>query len=301
MTQVACKLPNLVIAGVHKAGTTSLYSYLSKHPDICPSFKKEIGYFLPLMFGREPAPIDEYAGYFEHCGNESFRLDASPSYFYGNQDIAAAMSEVLPDAKVILVLRDPTDRLVSFFSRAVSKSTLPADIKFDEYLAISETKVDSDEYSVYTRGVREGIYADYIEPWQESFGDSLKIVFFDDLKKNALDLTQSICSWLGLPIDCYSPQDFTIENKTLQYKNRGLHRYVKDMYMKNEVFWRKHHWLKQRFRVVYNALNADKSGGLKTIDEASVARLRDYYAPHNMRLRSFLVVNGYSDLPEWLA
>ena len=45
------RLPNLVIAGVPKAGTTSLFNYLAQHPDICPSDVKETRYFEPLRYG----------------------------------------------------------------------------------------------------------------------------------------------------------------------------------------------------------------------------------------------------------
>ena len=300
MTESNPRLPNLIIIGVHKAGTTSLYTYLAKHPDICPSFKKEIGYFLPLMFGKELASVEDYSEFFQHCRHQPFRMEASPSYFYGKENIAAPMRRVVPDARIILVLRDPTERLVSFFSRAVSKSTLPADIKFEDYLSISEQYLGSDDYNVYARGVREGIYIDYIEPWQDKFGEDLMVVFFDDLNESALDFTQSICSWLGLRTECYSSEDFTIENKTLQYKHGALHRRVKDLYMKNEAFWRKHHRLKQRLRKVYNTVNADNSGGLKTIENASVERLREFYRPHNTRLRQFLESIGQGALPKWL-
>ena len=60
----ATKLANTVIAGVNKAGTTGLYVALSSHPQIAPSSVKETRYFLPLRYGRSPAPISEYASYF---------------------------------------------------------------------------------------------------------------------------------------------------------------------------------------------------------------------------------------------
>ncbi len=300
MKSNGCNLPNLVIAGVHKAGTTSLYTYLAKHPEICPSFKKEIGFFLPLMFDQGMPPIEEYASYFRHCENQRFRLEASPSYFYGKDKIVSAIHKELPDAKIVLVLRDPTDRLISYFSRAVSKSMLPADIGFKDYLAISEEKQASSERSVYARGFREGLYIDYIQPWQSVFGSNLKVVFFDDLKESAFDLTSSICRWLGLDTSCFESRDFTVENKTMQYRHRTLHRFVKDAYIKNEAFWRKNHWLKQRLRGVYNRLNADKDQRLQTIDDASVARLRALYSPYNKKLKSFLESNSYTSLPGWL-
>lgn len=295
-----CTLPNLIIAGVHKAGTTSLYSYLAKHPGICPSFKKEIGFFMPLMFDRNLPSIEEYGSYFEHCANESYRMEASPSYFYGKERIAEAIKKELGDVKIIVILRDPTDRLISFFSRAISRSALPEDIEFRDYLTLSAEKQGSGQHDVYSRGVREGIYIDYIRPWQKVFEDNLKIVFFDDLKRSAFDLTVEICEWLKLETSCFEPGDFTVENRTLQYRHRTLHRYVKDAYMKNEAFWRRNYKLKQRLRNIYNLLNADAGRKLQTIDEASISRLQAMYEPYNRELKLFLNSHNYRSLPGWL-
>lgn len=300
MTSNRYALPNLIIAGVHKAGTTSLYSYLAKHPGICPSFKKEIGYFVPLMFDRDVQSIEEYASYFSHCGNESYRMEASPSYFYGKDNIAEAIKKELRDAKIIVILRDPTDRLISFFSRAVSKSALPEDIKFQDYLRVSAEKRNSAEHNVYSRGIREGIYIDYIKPWQRVFEDNLKVVFFEDLKRSAFDLTTDVCEWLELDTCCFEKGEFTVENRTLQYRYRRLHRYVKDAYMKSEAFWRRNHKLKQRLRNVYNMFNADAGRKLQTVDQASVSTLRAMYEPHNKELKLFLEAHNYKSLPTWM-
>jgi hypothetical protein len=293
-------LPNLIIAGVHKAGTTSLYTYLAKHPQICPSYTKEIGFFMPLAAGGPLPPLDEYAKHFEHCNGERFRMEASPSYLYGKERIAAAIKREIPEAKVVVILRDPTERLKSYFSRAVSKLTLPQDISFSDYVALSEKHMDSDEHSVYARGIREGIYINYLPPWQSIFGAEFKIVFFDDLKRDPYSLTCALCRWLGLDAEILACDDFGVENRTLQYRFKTLHRRVKDFYMKNEAFWRRHHRLKQYLRGIYNQFNADANPGLQTIDEAAVSRLRSFYRPHNLKLKAFLEANGYSVTPAWL-
>jgi hypothetical protein len=300
VTSNNCRLPNLIIAGVHKAGTTSLYSYLGKHPQICPSFRKEIGFFVPLMFDREIPALEEYSKYFTHCGNEYFRMEASPSYLYGKEKIAEAIRKAIPDAKIIVILRDPTDRLLSFFSRAVSKSALPEDIGLNDYLSVSKQKINSAEHDVYSRGVREGLYIEYIRPWQRAFGHNMKVVFFDDLQQSALGLTRNICAWLGLDTTCLESQDFSVENKTRQYRYRKLHRYVKDVYMKSEAFWREHYRLKQRLRNIYNMFNADAASTLRTVDEAGIAKLRALYEPYNQELKVFLESNNYASLPRWL-
>ena len=300
MTPQNCNLPNLLIAGVHKAGTTSLYSYLAKHPDICPSFRKETGFFTPLMFNRPIEPLQTYAGYFSHCNAESYRLEASPSYFYGKEAVINAIRQHLGSIRIIVVLRDPAERLLSFFSRAVSKSALPADMTFAEYLDQAERSESSTEHTVISRGIREGRYIEYIKPWQEAFGDNLRILFFEDMEKSAFDFTVGICRWLGIDSACYSAADFTVENRTVQYRARGLHKRVMTLYMQNEAFWRKNAALKRRLRSIYNFFNADAGKNLKVIDAAANERLRSIYQPSNRELESFLRSHNYASLPSWL-
>lgn len=244
--------------------------------------------------------IEDYAQYFGHCAEERFRMEASPSYIYGGQRIAQAIRKEIGAVKVLIILRDPVERLISFFSRAVSKSTLPQSISFHEYIGRSASLVNSDEHSVYSRGIREGIYIQYIDAWQTAFGDDLRILFFEDLRDNAFDFTVNLCRWLDLDADCYTLKDFTVENKTIHYRHRKLHEYVKNIYMGSEVFWRKNDGLKRRLRKIYNVFNSGTAEKLSTIDDDAVAELREIYNPHNRELRSFLDAHNYKSLPSWV-
>lgn len=293
-------LPNLVIAGVHKAGTTSLYSYLAKHPEICPSHKKEIGYFGPIAFGRNPGPVADYAEHFKHCKGERYRLEASPSYLYGRDEIARAMHDLLGDIRVLIILRDPVDRLLSFYKRAISKSTLPADMTLTDYLNIAIDSQYKKEHTVYSRGIREGRYVDYLDPWRDIFGNNLRIVFFEYMKADAHKFTLEICDWLELDGDIYTPGDFSVENKTVQYRARGVHRLVREYYMKSEEFWRRNERLKKGLRKIYNRINAQPDDNSSAGDTEAIARLRSLYQESNSQLKSKLCVDGYDRFPDWI-
>ena len=71
-----------IIAGVNKAGTTSLFVSLSEHPDVVPSAIKESRYFLPARYGQPLAPTAEWDDLFA-AADRPVRLEATPSYFYG--------------------------------------------------------------------------------------------------------------------------------------------------------------------------------------------------------------------------
>ena len=84
-----------IIAGVNKAGTTSLFVSLSTHPDVAPSSIKETRYFLPARYGEPLPPTAQWDAYFADAGDRPVHLEATPSYFYGGAAVAQAMRERL--------------------------------------------------------------------------------------------------------------------------------------------------------------------------------------------------------------
>src|SRR4028119_1824807 len=92
------RLPNLIIAGVAKAGTTSLFNYLAQHPEVFPSDVKETRYFDALRFGEQLDPLERYAEYFRRRTSERYAVEATPSYFQGGSRTAGAIRPALPGA-----------------------------------------------------------------------------------------------------------------------------------------------------------------------------------------------------------
>jgi hypothetical protein len=114
---VSDELPNLLILGVPKAGTGSLFSYLRQHPDICPSTEKEVGFFSPLLKPNGVLPnVESYREYFAHCSSERYRLEATPNYCLGHDRVLQAIKRTLRDPRIIITLRDPVDRLWSAYT-----------------------------------------------------------------------------------------------------------------------------------------------------------------------------------------
>lgn len=114
--------PNLFIAGAAKAGTTSLYAYLRAHPDVFFPPIKEPHYFADVR----PAPEHRYAqrrfitrredylALFAGAGKARLRGDASPSYLW-SEKAPARIAEVSPEARILVLLRDPVERAWSHY------------------------------------------------------------------------------------------------------------------------------------------------------------------------------------------
>ena len=143
------------------------------------------------------------------------------------------------------------------------------------------------------------MYSDYLPPWFEKYGNDLKVVFFDDLKVRPMELTKEICGWLGISPDVFTESDFTVENKTVYYKNKSVHKFILAVNKKLEAFWRRNHSLKKKLRSFYYIFNANKSSG-ETIDGRTEKLLTELYAPYNQKLFTLLQKNGYTHLPAWI-
>ena len=81
MNTQAMRLANFVIGGTEKAGTTSVFDWLSAHPQVCASSRKETDFFRDGFTGDPVADARRYAGFFESCGgNKPVLMEASPGY-----------------------------------------------------------------------------------------------------------------------------------------------------------------------------------------------------------------------------
>lgn len=113
-------LPDFIIIGAQKSGTTSLYDYLSQHPQLRPSYKKEVHFF---DGGLDPN-VDNfkkgeawYRSNFplkRNTGNNQKAFEASPLYIF-NPLAPQRISELIPKVKLIAVLRNPVERAISHY------------------------------------------------------------------------------------------------------------------------------------------------------------------------------------------
>ncbi len=294
-------LPNLIIAGVTKAGTTSIFTYLAAHPEICPASIKEVCYFLPLRFNEPILPISNYHNYFNHCSTQKYLMEASPAYFFGGKKISHTIKKEIKSPKIIIVLRNPADRLFSFFKFHKNMLSLDKNLSFSDYLQICQNfdfhdSQDKDNYIYFN--LAGGIYKDYIIDWLEAFREDLKILFFEDLKDDTRHFIKNLCEWIDIDSAFYDSYDFQIENKAQSYKFKFLHQVSLTINQKCEKFFRKQIALKRLIRRLYYSLNSSSRKDIMQNNEEQF--LLQYYAPHNKELYDILKQAGYRRLPDWL-
>ncbi|MFL6240525.1 MAG: sulfotransferase family protein [Actinomycetes bacterium] len=299
--RVAGALPNLVLAGVTKAGTTSLFNYLGQHPEIGVAGVKEINYFTPLLYGDSLAPLSEYSRHFARCADRPWRLDASPAYFVGGAELATAVQATLPDARVLIALRDPVRRFWSSYTYKHSKGRLPKDMTFPAFIAkcrqLRDAGVDGTPENVVYRTLSAGMYADYLEGWFDVFGDALRVVFFETLADDPRMVLSDICRWLGIDAAPVASMDLAARNATTQPRSLRLRRAAHRLnaalapVVGDSV--------RRRLKRSYDRVN---SGSLdERLGDAEREELAEFYAEANARCAALLTARGYADLPDWLS
>jgi hypothetical protein len=116
-------LPDFVCIGAMKAGTTSLYGYLNEHPQIEMPPVKELDYFVEEL--NWPRGQDWYEAQFARVPEGSLTGDISPNYskhpHFGG--VPKRMARVVPEARLIYVMRDPVARMRSHWVHAVDSGT----------------------------------------------------------------------------------------------------------------------------------------------------------------------------------
>jgi Sulfotransferase domain len=296
------RLPNLIMVGPGKAGTTSFHWYLSQHPSICPADVKEIRYFAPITHGEHRLPpLEEYARHFDECGEQTYRLEASPQYFHGGAPLIASMKRALGSPRVIITLRDPVGRLWSTYRSLKVRRTLPPSATFESYVAACE-KVRADRAPL-TRENRAhwtlsgGFYVEHIRPWLDEFGDDLRITFFEHLVEDPAAVVAATCRWLQIDDRCVASFSYTRENETVSNRSRILHRIA--LAANSEGLLRDRRRLKAPLRRAYYAMNGRRQG--ERLPAATRDMLVRTFEEPNEALAAELRARGYAKFPSWLS
>lgn len=304
MTRAAApdgRLPNLVIAGVAKAATSSLFDYLGQHPDICAADLKELRYFVPLRYGEPLEPLDRYAAHFRHWTSESYALEATPGYFPGGEVVATAMDSTLPGARVVVILRDPADRCWSYYRFLRSRVRIPGDMSFAQYLdrceELHDRGVDGDRENQEFWGLGGGCYSTWLDAWVDTFGARFRVVFFDDLARDPAGTVADICRWLGLDAGVATEFVYETDNKTLQYRNEKLQAAAVRLNRRQRLFFATHPGVKRSLRRAYQLVNGNAAREQPT--DATRDRLERFYLPYNQRLGEQLAAIGVAEPPLW--
>jgi len=214
------KLPNLFIVGVPRSGTTSLYEYLKRHPEVFMSPCKEPHYFARkdiYEFLDEISPpkiisdFKEYISLFKGGKGKKIRGEASAIYFF-SKSATREIYELIPDAKIIISLRNPIERALSHFKLDILHGIIIAR-SFCEAIR---------KRSLY---LWMGLYYEHVKRYLETFPkQNVKIIIYDDLKNDTSSVMKDICRFLEIDENYVFNIDLSKKyNVSLIPKNLYLH------------------------------------------------------------------------------
>jgi hypothetical protein len=289
-------LPNAIIAGVNKAGTTSLFNALAQQADVFPSRVKETHFFDPVRYGAAIPPLERYEELFPPAPDGGTVLEATPGYFYGGERMATALDTTLPGVRIAVVLREPGERAFSWWRFCRSRLMVDPDEPFAAYLARCEALGQAAEESpdlVAWRALSGGRYSDYLPWWQKVFGERLLVLFYDDLRQDFESATRRVAEHFGAVL--HSPVSPASDNVTTDVRNTVLQRVALEVNKSGERLWRRAPWLKQAGRSAYYRVNA--RAAQQQLGDADRTWLTDYFTDERARLR--LLVDGETS-PVWL-
>lgn len=201
-------LPNLIIPGAQKSGTTYLAYLLGQHPEIYLPEVKEPSHYLarhekPVVWpnGRELGfayrDRDEYRSLYAAAKDQTYRVDASTGYL-AMPDVAERIRDEVGSAKIICVVRQPVDRAYSAYVYYRQLHETESET-FDEALAEMDALIKNPDVTVAQPYFGTGHYAQHIRMWQGFFGEeNVHIVFFDDLRKDPQGVCDKVFAFLGL-------------------------------------------------------------------------------------------------------
>jgi hypothetical protein len=265
-------VPDWLIVGAPKAGTTTLAAWLGEHPDAFVSPVKEVSYF-DLHYDRGPA---WYAAHFDGAAPGQLVGESTPAYMYVDAALDRLAADA-PDVRLAIILREPVDRVWSnyWYFRAMGIDGRP----FSRILRSERRDPTSAPRGMPIGHLAASRYIDRIEAITKRFSrDQLQVLFFDDLRKDPAALFSSLCRHFGLD-DTVSPPSggrahnvgrmprwYWLQWASLRF---GLHRLPMDLGPKM-----------RRWNV--------RSGSYPKISPALDAELRELFAPANRRLESWL-------------
>ncbi len=224
MTAPLRVLPDFIIIGSAKSGTTSLYSYLIQHPSIFPSEIKEITFFNY----KSEIKIDEYRSYFpskftkfvvKFLMKKKFVTGEASTAYFIDPTVPEKVKKIIPDVKLIAILRNPVDRAFSSyfsqlrvknekipFEEAIEEESQRRSITVQKIINPNNESISSNPPHLYT-----GIYHIHIKKWLEFFPrEQIFIINSDELKKEPVKILNQVFQFLDL--DPYNPKDLRLKN-----------------------------------------------------------------------------------------
>ena len=237
-------LPNFLIIGAPKAGTTALYRYLKEHPQIYMSPVKEPKFF--ALEGEKAdfrgpgdlkkdyvTDIEAYFALFNNVSQEVAIGEASPGYLHSTQ-APERIRHYIPNARLIAIIRDPVERAYSHFLSLVRQDLEPL-TDFAQAMDAEEERIRNN-WSPRWLYKQRGFYSAQLKRYFDLFDRSqIRVYLHEDFKTNSIGVMQDIFRFLDVD-DTFVPDASQKHNATYIHRNKVLHKFLKEQNPIKSIF-----------------------------------------------------------------
>ena len=281
-------LPNLLIVGAAKSGTTSLHNYLKQHPDIYMSNHKEPHFLINNEIGVNRIPkginnLQDYSNLFSNGASHKYRGESSAMYLQFPEIAIKNIDRYLDeDVKIIIMLRNPIERAFSGYQH-VKRYNLDEDLDFEDALEISEQRYfTNNNITPASRYIHIGMYNEFVRKFKTKFKTNVHIIIYKDFINNTNQELSRLFIFLGI-------KDVQIDfNK--QYMVGGW-KWKNDLFRK---IFMKRHFLKKFIpfkRLIRAAFKSFATDSVEKIDDTIREKLIGIYKDDIKNLSTFLNVD----------
>ena len=224
-------LPNYYIIGGQKCGTGSLYTYLLQHPNVQPAISKEPSYFdryydRGLNWYKICFPFGFHKTYYKKIKKQKFVTGEASVRYLDHPFTPKRLKKITPNAKFIILLRNPIDRAYSQHTRVSGTGRDP--LTFEEAIEKEEERTKPEfkkmeENEMYWSGdyfrfsyLSRGIYVDKLERWFSVFPkEQFLIIQSEEFFKNTSNVYREVLQFLDL--SNWEPNEY-VQYKKREYK-----------------------------------------------------------------------------------
>jgi len=295
----------LIIGGSTKCGTTSLFHYFEFHSQVCPCTMKESRYFWNNEYHlagveKDLKNYNTFNSLFPKCDSEKIRIEATPDYLYSPTSASAIKSE-LNNCKFVFILRDPIERLLSWYKFAKLNGLIENNVTVENYIRTQLDKNIENPSQEY-RSLEQGNYFSYITEFSKKFSkENILITFYEDLSSDPRNFCTKICDFIGINSEYFEGYDFKIFNKSVPTKSVGAHQLFRKFKRSIRPATRLLHngFRKQlknagyQFEKAYTSANKNETEEI-SIDPATYSELLKYYVQDVNNLQSLIGI-----VPPW--
>lgn len=227
---------DFVIAGTFKGASSTLAYELGRHRQISIPRPKDPYYYLSaatdsltgperFMQAHRAGVVQDsaaFAALFPDDGGATLKGDATPLYMYCHDLVISAIQADNPDAKIVLILRNPVDRAFSNYNHNVKDG-----YESRSFAACIDSWEENERFPLHPffHYIRAGFYDAQVAAWQAAFTD-VKVITYEQIGTDAHLVLNEIASFLGIEPDFEPREDAIRLNKSGKPRSAFLHRFI---------------------------------------------------------------------------